>query len=125
MTNLRELAEMDLADTLEDPKNWGLPVVLKDPDGVEQNVNGQILYDTIVENPATGGEMIVHKPVVTVRRSSLSRVPVPGEKWSVQIPITPDPEADKVTYLLGRPSEDGGSLGFIRLYLIKAEQEAP
>ena len=122
MTNLRELAELDLMDTLEDPNHWGLPVILTDPDGEIQEVNGQVIYDTIVENPATGGEMIIHKPVVTLRRSSLSRVPAPGEKWLIQIPITPDPEAAKVSFVLGRPSEDGGSIGFIRLYLNKATQ---
>jgi hypothetical protein len=129
--NLRALVESDLADTLEG--GWGLPVVLFDPDGdkYDKSANdptkdlvGQVLYDTLTVDPEDGAEVVVHKPVVTLRLSSLERVPLDGEKWAVQIPITPDPAADKVTFYLERPSEEGGSIGFIRLYLMATEQES-
>jgi hypothetical protein len=127
--NLRELVEHDLSDTLEG--DWGLPVELVDPNGVlyTKSANdptldlvGQILYDTTVQNPDTGAEIVVHKPVVTLRRSSLIRVPLSGELWWVRIPLTPSYSATKVGFLLEQATEDGGSIGFIRLYLQAAEQ---
>lgn len=131
MILLRERIERDLGTTLE--RHFKLPVILIDPDGnvydksandPEQDLVGQILYDTLVDNPETGGEIIVHKPVVTLRRTSLTRVPQALEKWAVKIPIRPFYDDPKVTYMLERPSEEGGAIGFIRLYLTLAE-EAP
>lgn len=122
MTNLRELAESDLADTLEDHNGWGLPVVLKGPDGETQEVNGQILYNTTGFDPQSGAEVLVHKPVATVRISSLDPVPQPGEAWAMGIPITPDADADKVWYIIRVPHEDGNSIGFMRLYGTKIKQ---
>ena len=127
--NLRVQAEEDLADTLEDPDGFGLPIVLIAPDGTiidksandpDEDLTGQILYDTVVTNPETGLDMIAHNPVVTLRRSSLSRVPAAGEKWGVRIPITPDPAAATVLHMVERAPQDGGSIGFLRLYLTKA-----
>ena len=129
--NLRVQVEADLEQTLEDPGGWGLPVVLIDPDGtiIDKSLNnptedltGQILYDTTVVNPESGLDMIVHKPVITLRRSSLSRVPVAGEKWMVRIPETPDPSAAKILHRVERAPEDGKSIGFIRLYLTRATE---
>lgn len=123
MGNLRELVESDLETTLEDSvAGFGLPIELIDPDGNEETVNGQVLYDTIIENPETGQEIVVPKPVVSIRRSSLSRIPKDGESWLVRIPETPAVEANKEDYLLERPSEGGRTIGYIRLYLMKAKQ---
>ena len=127
--NLRETIEQDLGETLE--AEYGLPVILTSSNGVRQSKSandptadlvGQILYDTTMYDE--GVEIIVHKPVVTLRVSSLVRVPVPGERWLVEIPTTPNYTATKESFLLERPSEDGGSIGFIRLYLMRAEQAA-
>jgi hypothetical protein len=127
--NLRVLVESDLEDTLEG--DWGLPVELIDPDGNTHNtvagdptraLVGQILYDTLTRDPEDGAEVIIHKPVVTLRRSSLTRVPKENEKWIVKIPLTPNPTANKVTFYLERPSEEGGAIGFIRLYLTLVER---
>jgi hypothetical protein len=120
--SIREEIEADLAETLEDPEEFGLPVTLVDDLGESNDYYGQVLYDTLAENPETGAEVIVHKPVVTLRRSSLVRVPLPGEKWVVKIPLTPSLTADKVSFSLERPSEEGGAIGFIRLYLTRIEQ---
>lgn len=125
--SLRELIEDHLELTLEDPNGYGLPVILVDPDGVEHGpYEGQVLYDTRT-SMATGIDIVqavIHDPVVTLRRSSLTRVPLPTEKnrWAVKIPITPSRTADKVTFILGHASQDGGSIGFIRLYLTSAVQ---
>ena len=125
-TNLRERAESDLKSSLE--KEWALPVQLSGPDGVEDGVDsllvGQVLYDYVKISPETGEEMTVNKPVVTLRRSSLTRVPEPGENWSVKIPIDPSTTATLQNFVLdkARPPEGGRSIGFIRLYLTKAEQ---
>jgi hypothetical protein len=128
--NLREQIESDLSRTLE--KEYGLPVVLIDPDGntieVSQNdgqpLVGQVLYDTVRINPDTGEEMIVNNPIVSLRRSSLSRVPQAGENWIVKIPTDPSTTAAKEDFIISstRPPEGGRSIGFIRLYLQRAKQ---
>lgn len=127
MTNLRELAESDLGETLENSSSgFGLPVELIAPDGtVYTGLTGQVLYDS-TESTEGGLPIVVHKPVVTLRRSSLERVPQQSEKnqWICKIPLTPDPDADLVTFVVEEPVESGGSIGFIRLYLTRAEQSS-
>ena len=132
MTGLRALAEADLAATLEGEFGEGMPIVLVAPDGTRQETSandplgladlvGQVLFDTVAQD-ADGNQIIDHKPVVTLRRSSLSRVPVPSETWAVEIPTSPRAGATRETYILERPSQHGASLGLIRLYLRRAEQ---
>lgn len=121
--NLRAQAEADLAVSLEDITGFGLPVELITPDGEVIEAVGQVLYDSTITNEM-GLETIVHKPVVTLRRSSLSRIPLSTDRprWACRIPGTPSPDADLVTYIVETPTEGGGSIGFIRLYLTRAEQ---
>lgn len=121
--NLREAIEADLEESLEG--EWGLPVILIGPEdsGETQEVKGQILYDTVEENPETGGTVMIHNPVVTIRRSSLNPVPEPGDRWAVRIPIEPREDAPKRTFVLDHPSQEGASIGFIRLYLGVIQQE--
>lgn len=121
--NLRELAEKDLGRSLEG--EWSLPVNLIDPDGARYDgLRGQVLFDIVRVNPETGEEVTVQTPVVTLRRSTLARVPAPGENWIVEIPATPSEAAAKVQHVLSptRPPEGGASIGFIRLYLQAVEQ---
>ena len=131
MVNLREKAEADLATTLE--KEWGLPVQLVDPDGNEitQSFNdatlllrGQVLYDTVRVDPETGEPMIINEPIVTLRRSSLERVPIAGENWLVRIPVDPSESAAFIDFVISptKAPEGGRSIGFIRLYLRRAVQ---
>jgi len=125
---LRAEIEEALGETLE--AEFGLPVVLTSPDGVRYSTSandptaelvGQVLYDTVSQD-TDGNQILDHRPVVTLRRSSLTRVPAAGEKWSVEIPTTPRADSPRETFLVERASEDGGSIGFIRLYLRKAAQ---
>lgn len=128
--NLRERIESDLRFSLEG--RWGLPVVLISPDGVRQDTRagstdplmGQILYDIVRTNPETGDVVVVETPVVTLRRSSLNRVPLAGENWIVEIPTGPSTTAPMQKYMLSssRPPEGGRSIGVIRLYLQVVEQ---
>ena len=118
MGNLRELAEADLAESLEG--DWALPVTLIDPEGVEDEVSGHVLYSSIAFDPDTGAQVVNYKPVVVLRVSSLQRVPLDGEAWGVKIPITPITTAPLVEFFMERPTE-GNSIGFIRLYLTKVE----
>lgn len=130
MVNLRYQVESDLEFTLEG--EWGLPVILIDPDGNEiskkagtiEDLKGQILYDTIRHDTETGLPKVVNHPVVTLRRSSLARVPKAGEKWLIRIPVNPVPGAAIENFIIDptRPPEGGASIGFIRLYLRKAIQ---
>lgn len=93
---------------------------------VNQNMPlyGQVLYDTLEQNPDTGADMIMHKPVVTLRRTSLVRIPEATERnrWLVSIPKTPSMTAELQPYIVGQPSEGGNSHGFIRLYLTQPLQ---
>lgn len=128
--NLRERVESDLSLSLEGP--WGLPVTLMSPDGVLQTLKkdttlplrGQILYDTVAMNPETGEEIVIRMPVVTLRRSSLERIPLAGENWIVAIPMTPSESAPLVQHVFSstRPPGGGASVGFIRLYLQQVEE---
>lgn len=123
--NLRELAEKDLGRSLEG--EWSLPVNLIDPDGARYDgLRGQVLFDIVRVNPETGEEVTVQTPVVTLRRSTLARIPAPGENWIVEIPAIPSEAAAKVQHVLSptRPPEGGASIGFIRLYLQAVEQSA-
>lgn len=122
MTNIRELAESNLSITLEG--DYSLPVELVSPGGKTQSVTGQVLYDSVEEAPETGEPVIVNEPVVTLRLSSLSPIPKPGEQWVVRIPSTPSTTAALESYSLDsdRSPENNKSLGIIRLYLHKIEQ---
>ena len=127
--DLRALVESDLSDTLEG--DFGLPVELKDPDGVtytvsandpESLLSGQVLWDHVEENLDTGAPVVVPRPVLVLRRSSLSRIPANGELWAVFIPETPNVDATKKMFLLSDPLEGGRSVGIIRFYLTEMEQ---
>lgn len=131
MANLRHQAEADLSLTLEDPSQWGLPVELIDPDGVKiitnnagEPLTGQVMYESIVINPDTGEEIVVANPVVTLRRSSLPRIPAAGEKWLVRIPVDPTDGAPLADFIFDATRAPGGSrsIGYIKLYLRRAQQ---
>lgn len=113
--NIRELIESDLSITLEG--DYGLPITLIAPDGVKYEEVGQVLYNSIGED-----EIWTNKPVVTLRISTLTRVPVAGENWAVQIPQNPDEDGATTTYVLDKPPVHCRSIGFIKLYLTKAVQ---
>ena len=103
-----------------------LPVYLIDPTGTKNSTpyRGTVLGDLVRINPDTGERMVVSNPVVILRRSSLARVPLAGEKWIVEIPESPRAGAAMIQYALSpvRPPEGGQSIGFIRLYLQVVEQ---
>jgi hypothetical protein len=127
MVNLRALAELDLKTTLE--SEFKLPVFLTGPDGIDYSTNtdgqplsGQIIYETI-EFDATGAGIKSPNPVVTLRRSSLVRIPVNSEVWEIRIPITPDLDGTLKTFLTGPAAPEGGdSIGYIKLFLREVEQ---
>jgi hypothetical protein len=125
MPNLRELAAADLKT--QNLNDWSLPIILIAPDGELINTDNetgevlkavQILYDRRKLDPATGEEITVHEPIISVTKSSLSRIPIPGEKWIIKIPISPREGAALETRQISgdRSIESGDSLDFIRLY---------
>lgn len=130
MVNLREQVEQDLGESLE--SEWGLPVVLIAPDGVKYDTSandaakplvGQVLYGKKEFNPDTGQDVYINTPIVTLRVTSLERVPQNGEKWGIKIPTQPSTTAQLVDFIFqGRPLEGGTSLGFIRIYPQKMAQ---
>lgn len=125
MENLRAQLELDLHESLEG--EFGMPVELTSPDGVEQIFNrnntlellkGQVLYFSKREDPETGEIIVVNQPVVTLRISSLIRVPKSGETWYIKMPISPEVGAAKERFVFTatRSAEHGTDIGFIRLY---------
>lgn len=132
MGNLREKIENDVAITLEG--KFGLPVELTAPDGATQIYSahdpedenllmGQVLYDGEIQNPETGESVIIEEPVVSLRLTSLDRIPKAGEVWGVAIPNEPRADADKDYYVTtDLPFLGGRSIGFIKLFLTKPKQ---
>ena len=131
MTNLRTRAIKDAKN--QNIKNWSTPIELIDPDGIVYNTDNetgqplrslQTLYDRRDENPDTGEPITVHEPVISIARSSLSRIPQPGEKWSIKFPLDPTDETTLSNYVFDsdRSIGEGNSLGFIRIYPFKLVQ---
>ena len=127
--NLRELGESLLEVTLEG--RFGLPVVLISPDGETISIDnynktlvGQVLYDTVEVNMDTGGVVVDNNPLVTLRLSSLPRVPLAGENWMVKIPGSPSTTADMEIFQMSKnmPPEVRKSLGIIKIFLEKVTQ---
>jgi hypothetical protein len=116
--------ESDLADTIEG--EFGIPVILIGPGGrITKTVDGRPLVGKVrwsqpEVNAETGETVVVSNPVVTLRRSSLSRVPVTGENWAVIIPESGKRGAPLATYALDTKYavEDGRTLGKVRLPLV-------
>ena len=132
MENLREQIEADLHESLEG--EWGMPVELTNPDGLTQKLSlnnpdeklrGQCLYFSRQENPATGEMIIVNQPVVTLRISSLIRVPAAGEKWYIKFATSPRAGSPMRSWVFTptKAPEHGTDIGFIRIYPQRIEQE--
>ena len=132
MSNLRALVVSDVKEL--NHNDWGMPIVLKDPDGNVYNTDNetgeslmaiQVLYDYNKWNPDTGEDILVNEPVIVMSRKSLARIPLPGENWQVMFSLDPsDPDNLAENYVIdgGRSPEGGQSLGFIRLYPHKVDQ---
>lgn len=132
MANLRERANKDLELSMEKTTEWGLPVVLISPDGViydtkkdsEDPLSGQVLHSYTEFNADTGEDVIIEDPVVILRRESLDRVPLNGEKWGVQIPEDPSLSAPMKLFILSpdKAIKANRALGIIKMYLQKTKQ---
>ena len=125
-TSLREFHNnVVLPTTLEG--DWSLPVEIISPGGIKQkNLTGQVLFNRVeVEMETSNLEQpqIVSKPVVTLRISSLNRVPQPKERWIVRCPREPRRDAPLQSYLAHRAPTGGDSIGFITLHCDRIVQE--
>ena len=131
MENLRATQEKDLADCIE--SEFGSDIILTSPDGtiydknandLTKNLRAKVRFFTEQFDPETGGSIIVHKPVVSIRISSLTVVPADGENWYIQMPVSPEVGAtvDKFLFTPDRAIEDGVDMGFIKIYPTKPEQ---
>jgi len=104
--------------------NFGLPVELTDPDGVETVHIGEILYDREAIDPESGDLKTVQEIMVSLRKTALSRIPIAGETWKVAIPLSPALPTVLTTFLMNSDKApiDGGSIGFVKLFLQNVEQ---
>lgn len=129
---LRALIEGDLGDCLEG--EFGVPVSLTGPDGVVYATNAndptqplvaRVLYDQRKETLSTTNDPILtYEIVVTIRRSSLARIPAAGERWKISLPVDPTVGAPYKTYIVSssRANQSGRSIGYINLYPGEAVQ---
>ena len=106
-------------------KKSGTTVWLTDPAGIRTRHDDCIfLSGRVSQSPDSGEEMVVFKPVATFPRSSLTRIPLDGENWSLEAPL--DPDIPLVTTIMtldpSKAIEGGRSLGTIRLYLSETKQ---
>lgn len=135
MINLREQTELDLYESME--REWKMPVEIIFADGKKQThslnnpselLGGQVLYFSRSENPVTGEPIVVNTPVISLRISSLIKIPEPGEKCFIRCPISPKKDAPWVSFVFttDKAPEDGTDIGFIRIYPQKIdESEVP
>jgi len=127
---MRQTIEADQSDTLEGEfasktsAGAGLTTLVAPDGAVQSGLKALILYDYRRVNPETGEPVVVHEPVIVLRRSSLTRVPLAGEKWEIRFPISPRAGAPIASFLLDgkRAPEGGETIGFIRLYPVKVGQ---
>jgi len=124
MESLRETAEQDLYDCIE--SELGTVIELTSPDGATQKysannptelLRGSIRMYSRGENPETGEPIVVDKPSVTLRTSSLTRVPAPNEKWFIRFATSPVHGAPMKQFLfsIDRAYEKGTDLGIIKI----------
>lgn len=135
MENLRAEIEKDLGESLEG--EFGIAIELTSPDGEQQIysknnptelLKGQVLYFSRRMDPETGEAIIVNNPVVSLRISSLYRVPLAGENWFIKMPTSPKADAEKENFVFTatRAPEHGTDIGFMRIYPQRIEDsEAP
>jgi len=127
MLDLRDIGERVLALSLEGP--FGSTVILTGPDGVQQEVRGQVVIEPkhIAEDSRgveQGGRqsLLTTRCSVTLRRSSLNPVPDSEEFWTCEIPLSPMANAPKKTMAVEYVPEGSNSLGLLTLRLVDTEQ---
>lgn len=119
MVNLRTLAERDLQYPIAD---WGFDVTLIGPDGVSDEIVGQVFSDSVRYLPDIGQETVVRSPWVFLRISDLRRVPAAGENWVVKTKTSVSGSIETFVLDPSRPPEPSYTLGSIRIFLKKAVQ---
>jgi len=126
MISIPALSEMDLSDTIEG--EFGLPVTLTSPGGVEINqtvdetpLKGYVRRSYKDTREKSGDTVIVNAPAVKLRITSLSQIPATGEKWIIGIPESPIEGAAIEYYELDpkKPVEVNRSKGTVKLFLAK------
>jgi hypothetical protein len=112
-----DMMEQDLGTTIEN--DFASPCSMVDPNGnvITVSANGGPLYARFTDDYVSAGEsgeaIIIKDPMIIMRISSLSRVPVGGEKWSFC-----NLRTGKLYVIDGNTKvpERADSIGFIRLY---------
>lgn len=133
MENLRAQIESDLHDSIEG--EFGIPIQLTNPDGdtqiysknnPEELLKAQVLYTSRSVDPVTGETIIINQPCVSIRVSSLDRVPADNEKWFIKMPVSPDEGAELLNFIFTttKTREHGFDIGFIKIYPQRIENSA-
>jgi len=103
--NLRQLAEQDLAVTLEDSVfGFGWPVTLTDPQGVSANLTGQAHDISQIIDPDTGTAVSGRSCAFVIRQSSLAATGL-GDPYGV-------PDSNSLPWLVSFESINGAPYTF-------------
>jgi hypothetical protein len=112
--------EGDLEEILE--ADYGMPITFTNPATGSRptTVQGQVIYGTREQDPATGMDVYVGTPVVSVRNSRFTTLPQKG--WECRIPASVT-DSTEVSYIIDRVPEDGDSFGWTKFFLSRTIQE--
>lgn len=124
MVDLRREMERDLGESLEG--DFALPIEMIAPDGSVQTeslnggvLRGMIVYESAQFSPKTGSLVYGERVIVSLRRTSLVRIPEVRENWVVRIPVDPSWDSEMVSYQVAEIHRTGRSVGFINLELAR------
>ena len=131
MGSLRQKIEADLAVTLEG--DFGLHCPITYSDGSEQIysanddtklLQGQPIYETPEINLDTGETKLVPVTAVTYRRTSLNKIPEPGDRVKISIPVSPATPDTRLTMIATADNQQrhGRSIGIITFYVEQVKQ---
>lgn len=121
--NLREhIATDGLTRSIEG--NFGLEVGITYPDGDDQTLKAQVLYDTESLDPENGDLISVENTFVTFVKANLDQeITNGGGKYYFKIPKSPSSSEQIAGMFDGSKSLiDGESVGFVRVPLTDPEQ---
>jgi hypothetical protein len=124
MEDLRAAQEKDLSDCIEG--EFGTDVILTDPDGEtyeysandpELKLRAKVRYKSVSVNPETGGPLYSEDIHVSIRTTSLTRVPQDGETWGIKLPVSPQVGAPIEDFLFtpDRAIISGADMGYIKI----------
>ena len=122
----------EIQETAEEviSEEFGSKVTLLDENGVtydksaldaEEDLKGMLFNESTEYDINIGMEVVADRPVVSLAIRHLTKIPKAGEKWMVQVQLSPFSE-DMTSFMLSGPPKNAKTIGFINLRLQKLSQ---